>query len=268
MSPSDKPREQSDKEFVDEMALKPFDGWMRPHLSRLLIIAMRATNDAPRSSSAPSRHHFAGVGKMVDRNAVLEECMAIVRGEKAAWFEQDNVAYTVCENIGEGILRLKSAVPECATPVPAPASLGIVAHQTGQTPREIMRAASEKACEKIKEIFAAPAEGPTPLDIFFAGLAGMGSYNALLKLYDHARQLERELAAANRALERQASLLSAKDRELEARSSTTPSELAAYWAKVDLKVATAKGWPTDCIHLAREVLSLTRSASATPLENK
>ena len=41
------------------------------------------------------------------------------------------------------------------------------------------------------------------------------------------------------------------------------SELARYWANVDLGVATKKRRPTDCIHLAREVLRLSSSWSAT-----
>jgi hypothetical protein len=41
------------------------------------------------------------------RDGALEEALAIVRGEKAAWNEPSNVAYTVCENIAEGIALLK-----------------------------------------------------------------------------------------------------------------------------------------------------------------
>lgn len=41
------------------------------------------------------------------------------------------------------------------------------------------------------------------------------------------------------------------------------SELARHWANVDLENASARGWPTDCIHLAREVLRLAGESSAT-----
>lgn len=39
---------------------------------------------------------------------------------------------------------------------------------------------------------AAPSEGPTPTDVLYDRLSVMEPRRALLKMYDHARQLERE----------------------------------------------------------------------------
>jgi hypothetical protein len=42
---------ESDRDFVDRLSLKPFDAWMRDDLMRLHTIAMRVTQDDPRTES-------------------------------------------------------------------------------------------------------------------------------------------------------------------------------------------------------------------------